>query len=90
LAEADLPEPSRIQEAVNSAEEETKNKQLNADLAKMPLGMPEALVVDEDEQEIADARDALQEAISGLTLPAPERYMRANMKADGRRTPEPM
>jgi hypothetical protein len=61
---------------------------LDAKLSNMPLKSPEALDPREEELEAEEAREALQEAISGLSLPDPERYMRANMRADGRKTPE--
>jgi hypothetical protein len=89
LAESDLPPPTRISEAVDAQQKEQAMRQLNSQLSDMPLRSPERLDPKEEELEAEDAREALQEAISGLALPDPERYMRANMRADGRKTPEP-
>jgi tryptophanyl-tRNA synthetase len=74
---------------VDAQKKEQDLQKLNAQLSDMPLKDPEALDPKEEELEAEDAREALQEAISGLALPDPERYMRANMRADGRKTPEP-
>jgi hypothetical protein len=55
----------------------------------MQLAQPEALSKEEREREEEDRQDALAEVISGLDLPEPERIVRAGMRADGRKTPEP-
>ena len=52
------------------------------------LSEPSTLKAVEDEYD-EDAQEALQEAISGLALGDPEKYIRANMRADGAKTPEP-
>lgn len=87
LAEATLPEdyasPAERQKAQQQVD------QLHPDFARLP---PREHRADSDyansdaggsEAGDDDARNALLEAIAGLKLPDPERYVRAIMQADG-------
>ena len=90
LADLDLPEPSAITDAAKQAERDSSLSKLNTDLSKLPLKDPSAITSGDDEEDEREAQEALQEAISGLSLPMPEHVMRANMRADGTKTPEPV
>lgn len=91
LAEADLPNPSALRDHAEQSTNEQRTQDVNADLAKLDLRDPEAIHPEghvhndpEDGNGIDDeARAALLDAIAGLKLPDPERYLRAIMKADG-------
>lgn len=48
------------------------------------------LTTAESEAERARQHEALQQSLAGLDLPEPERFMRANLRADGVRTPDPV
>lgn len=48
------------------------------------------LISHESESDRQYQHEVLQSSLANLNLPVPERFMRANLRADGLRTPDPL
>jgi hypothetical protein len=90
LSQLSLPEPSAITDAAKRSEQESKVRELNNQLAKLDLDEPSALSQEEREMEKERVREALLQVISAMELGEPEEVLRANLRADGKKTPDKM
>jgi hypothetical protein len=90
LSKLSLPEPSAITDAAKRSERESKVRELNNQLAKLDLDEPSAVSTEERELGKERAREALLQVIAAMELGEPEEVLRANLRADGKKTPEKM
>lgn len=84
LAEANLPEDYAAPQAQLKAQQQLD--QLHPDFARLPQrDQNDYAQSDAGNSDVGDddARNALLDAIAGLKLPDPERYVRAILQADG-------
>ncbi|MBW0502220.1 hypothetical protein O181_041935 [Austropuccinia psidii MF-1] len=89
LSSLDLPEPSVLTKLQLQEQDQQAIGERDVKLSSMEMADPEALISQESEFGRENQHEALQASLANLNLPVPERLMRANMRADGLRTPEP-
>jgi tryptophanyl-tRNA synthetase len=90
LSKLQLPEPSAVTDAARRTEQENKFREVNSQLAKLELADPSVLSTEEMEMEMERCRESLIQAIARLDCGEPEQVIRANLRADGRKTPDKM
>ena len=92
LAKLSLPDPEAVTAAARDRDRDRDRTTVDATLHGLRFESPEAVrrAANETDQIDLEAfrHDALGDAISDLDLPDPERMVRANLRADGARTPE--
>ncbi|KAH9819069.1 tryptophanyl-tRNA synthetase [Melampsora americana] len=89
LSKLDLPEPSVLKTLQLKEKDQKIIGDRDVKLSSMDMADPEVLVSHVNETDRQLQHEVLQNSLASLSLPVPERLMRANMRADGLRTPEP-
>ena len=92
LAKLSLPDPEAVTAAARDRDRDRDRTSVDNKLHGLRFESPEAVRRAANETDQIDIEafrmDALGDAISDLDLPDPERIVRANMRADGARTPD--
>ncbi|KAG0146525.1 hypothetical protein CROQUDRAFT_657346 [Cronartium quercuum f. sp. fusiforme G11] len=89
LSQLDLPEPSVLKKLQLREQDQKILGDRDVKLSSMRMADPEVLITHETESDRQHQHEVLQASLANLNLPVPERFMRANMRADGLSTPEP-
>ncbi|KAI8455286.1 tryptophanyl-tRNA synthetase [Phakopsora pachyrhizi] len=89
LSALSLPAPSVLMDLQLEEQDRKTIGDRDVKLSGMKMADPEVLISHESESGRKTQQEALQASLANLSLPEPERMMRANLRADGISTPAP-